>query len=253
MADYYYAELLFDPNQHAFLDIVDQTSKIMIDSGCTFREIIIPRQKFDSKIKWGDFSTAGMDQLREMCSMAEQEGIQNQSNLISFPPGWGRIMYEYHFKFDERLNDEIWDEEEETNALSTDVGLSFTYTPFSELDRYIKLTICLWEDFVLKHGSPETHIANLRSVIGFFNNISQAISPFFGVMNNELHINADKSLELLRQGRLPEGNEYVLVGKTLLGMLDPAALTASGRHAGSLKDGSIIIEFTDRWAPASAL
>jgi len=253
MADYYYAEMLFSPDKSSFFNVIEGSVNALLSSGCEFREIVVPRERFAKEIKWGEFTTAGLDRLREMCDAVTREAMSEGRKMISFPPGWGRIMFEYKFDFDEALSDEIWDEEEETNALSTDFGASFTYSPTGSLSKYIKLTFSFWEDFVLTHGDPATHIGNLNRIFTFWEHISLALSPYFGVMNNELHINADSSYDLLSAGELPKGNEYVYIGQQSLGLLDVDALKSSGRRVRALRDGSLIIEFTDRWAPGSAL
>lgn len=253
MADYYYAELLFDPDEIPLEDVVVRTVGALMSAGCEFSEVTVPTQRFNREIKWGEFKTVGLDGLRPMCEAAIKEGLADGRNIISFPQGWGRVMFEYKFEFEDHLNSEIWDEEEETNALSTDLGVAFTYSPSEKISRYILMRISFWEDFVLNHGSLEVHIANMRRAIGFFNAICSDISPYFGAMNKELHISPDRSLDNLKAGKLPEGNEYVFVGKRYTPMLDLAALAASGHRSATLCDGSIIIEFTDRWTPGSAL
>lgn len=253
MADYYYAELLFDPDDVPFVDCIARAVNALIGAGCEFREIVVPKQRFTRDIKWGEFSSAGLGSLREMCDLTLQEGLAENRHVVSFPPGWGRVMFEYKFAFDPELEEEIWDEEEETNALVTDLGAAFSYSPTSFANKYIKLTISFWEDFVLRHGNPETHVANFRKITSFWESIAREAPPYFGVMNNELHINHDRSLDALKAGQLPEGNEYVLVGNKLLGLLDQQALAASGRKVAALADGSVLIEFTDRWVPSSAL
>lgn len=253
MADYYYAEMLFNPDKDSFADVIEGSVKALINSGCEFTEIIIPRQRFTKEIKWGEFSSAGIENLREMCDAVMHHSSQQGLKVISFPPGWGRVMFKYDFNFDEQLSDEIWDEEEETNALSTDVGASFTYSPAGNLSEYIKITISFWEDFVLRGGRTATHIVNLNRILGFWESISRTLSPYFGVMNRELHINSDASYDLLCAGKLPEGNEYVYIGKQSLRFLNATALKSSGRPYRAIGDDSVLIELTDRWAPGSAI
>jgi len=162
-------------------------------------------------------------------------------------------MFQFDFDFDENLSDEIWDEEEETNALFTDLGASFTYSPAGSISKYIKITLSFWEDFVLRGGETATHIGNLNRVLGFWENISRTLSPFFGVMNSELHINTDASYDLLCAGKLPVGNEYVYIGRQSLRFLNAAALKSSARPYRAIGKDGVLIEFTDRWAPGSAI
>ena len=253
MADYYYAEMLFDPDETRFPDVVEGVVGTLLASGCHFRMITLPKTISSSKINWGGFSAAGLDRLREMCEQATSEGLMQKRRLISFPPGWGRIMFRCDFAFDEELHDEIWDEEEDTGARSTDLGLAFTFSPLHEAGRYTRMTLSFWEDCVLQNGEPATHINNTRTILNIFEMLSQNMHPYFGVMNNELHVNPDRSLDRLKSGELPDGNEYVYVGQKLTGLMDMAKLSASGRRLKTLPDGGVIIEFTDRWGAASAL
>ena len=253
MADYYYAELLFDPNSIRMVDLIERSINTLIRSGCEFREIVMPKERFSKDIKWGEFSTVGLDDLHPMCEAVTNDAISNNLDIISFPPGWGRVMFEYMFAFEDVMENEIWDEEEESNALSTDLGISFAYNHGGNLPKRIKMTISFWEDFVLTNASPETNMTNMRQAISFMENLCTAVSPFFCVMNKELHVNIDRSLDKMIAKQLPEGNEYVMVGKQILDRLDMTALNASSHRAATLKDGSLIIEFTDRWAPYSAL
>jgi len=253
MADYYYAEFLFDPDRARFADVVEGAVGALMNSGCQFRVITLPKATAVDTTRWGGFVAEGLDRLREMCEEVTSEGLIEKRRLISFPPAWGRIMFSFDFDFDPELSDEIWDEEDDTGARATDLGLSFTFSPMQEAGRYCKLTLSFWEDFVLRGGQTATHIDNMRKIINILKRLSTYLSPYFGVMNNELHTNPDRSLELLRQGRLPEGNEYVYVGHEMTGMLNLDRLTSSGYRSMVLPDGAIIIEFTGRWGSLTPL
>ena len=119
--------------------------------------------------------------------------------------------------------------------------------------RKIKLTMSLWFDYILAHGSDETHLRNAIQLLWMIEHMSNVTDPYFSVMNTELHIDIDKSLGLLLEGKLPEGNDFAIVGPTHVDKIDFNALKASGYPYRTLSGGSVAIQFTDRWGGKNAL
>ena len=82
--------------------------------------------------------------------------------------------------------------------------------------------------------------------------INTSVPPYFGVLNSELRINIDKSLEYLNNNCLPEGNELVFIGSKLANLLDKDKLREAKLHYREITDQGIFVQFTDRWSGMSA-
>ena len=253
MADYYYIDLYFDPDEYLFCEVVVDCVTALMDYGCTLKKIVIPRDDDVLTISGGEYDTHGLNQLFSLCNDHTHEMEHQNNKFISFPPRWGRILLQYNFALSPFSLAEIQDEEEDTNTSILDVGLAFMYTTDENYGKKIKLTISIWEDFLLSNGDINLHLENLHTILKMIERINMSVPPYFGVLNSELKINIDKSLEYLNNSCLPEGNELVFIGSKLAKLLDKDKLREAKLHYRETSDQGIFVQFTDRWPGISAL
>lgn len=252
MPDFYYMDLYFDPDATPLVDTVDSCVNAIIQSGCDFKKIIIPADPSIQTTKNGKFGIVGLEHLRSTCQLCQDEMLGSGSTLFSYPPRWGRIVFDHAFAIDSDLSDEVYDEEDETGAKSSEMGLCFQFYNHEGMGRKIKMTMNFWEDFILKRASQQTHQRNINFIAHMLETINYAVGPYFGAMNTELKINTDRSLDLLMRGTLPEGNDFVFVGEALAQKLDVAELDRRAIAYRDFSDGSILIQFTDRFGSIRA-
>jgi hypothetical protein len=252
LPDYYYAEFYFDPAEHAFQDIVEGCVSAVINAGCTFDMVVMPKATVSSTTSGGEFEAIGLENLKAVVSSYTEEMLKSGNTIISFPPRWGRIMFECDFAIDNDLIDEVLDEEEESRANSKSLGLSFVLVAAGEKGGKVKANLSFWEEFILTYGKKETNISNMRRILDIIRHMCGTVPPYFGAMNSELHINTDRSLQLLSSNNPPVGNEFVLVGERLLDKLNLDVLGKPGLNWSRLNE-AVIIQFVDKWGGASAL
>jgi hypothetical protein len=246
--DFYYIDLLYDPKDTDFGSVVGGATGALVEAGCAFDRVsmLAPTDEGDRAF----FARAPEMDARNLGEVAGSywEAMRARGqNIITFPP-MGRVMLRYPFKFDEDILDDIHEEEEESGSSRDAVGLSFSFSDSATLGKKIDASVSFWEEYVLTLGRPETHRANMADILGMVERVALATRPYFGAMNNEIHLGTDRSLDLLRDGRLPEGNDYVLVGAREVPRLDIDALKRSRRPVRRLgEEGGLIIEFTRRW------
>jgi hypothetical protein len=252
MPDFYYIELYFSPDESSLADVVDGCVASLIESGCAFDKVIMPKPDFKYLSASGRHDVCGLDNLREVVTAYADEMEKNGLVFIAFPPRWGRISFQYDFEFDSEIQDEVDAEEEETGSMARNIGLSFMYITDRDMGRKYKANMCFWNEYILSHGRNETHVHNMKRILNFVEKISQTMKPYFGAMNDEIHLDPDKSLKMLKTGRLPTGNEFVFVGDKLLDGLNILELEKSGLKWKNLPEG-VIIQFGDRWGGLSAV
>jgi len=252
MLDYYYVDLYFDPEQIAFEKIVDSCVSSLIASGCKFEQVTMSNPVAGQNVTFGEHVDLGPGDVPSVAAAYAREMIQSGKKVISFPP-LGRIMFSYPFRLDNAALEDVHEEEEESHSSFEDIGLTFTYTASTGSGQTVKASLSFWEEYVLKSGAPELQVRNMRDVLGMVSRIARATPPFFGAMNTELHLNTDASLSLLKGGRLPEGNEFVIVGRALISKLDVKALKESRYQVAPLPGGGAIIQMTDKWGGLKAV
>lgn len=252
MLDYYYIDLYFDPEKAPFQKVVERFVYTLMAKGCTFQKAIMARPDTNQNIPFEEHVDLHPDDLPAMANAYVEEMMQDGQNLISFPP-LGRIMFSYDFRFDDIMLDEIHEEEDDSRSSCDTLGLTFTLSLVPGQASRIKASLSLWEEYVLINGTPEVQAGNMRDIIGMITQIAQRTPPFFGAMDNEMHLNTDDSLALLMEGRLPEGNEFIVIGKPLMDKVDTDALKQKGYPVGPMPDGGIIIQMTDKWDGISAV
>lgn len=247
MPSYYYIDLYYDGK---FGDVVKGVIQGLKDFGCVFRKATIQERPEDKQHR----EFVGEDSLQAFTDMAEafiEDRMARAQTVVSFPT-WGRIIFGYDFEIDEDSIDDINAEEEETRTSHTDVGLSFVFTANEGAQAHTKtctkVTIALWEDYLLSLGKPDTHHYNMSKIIAMLEAVYDRSLPNFGVLNEELHISIDRSLTKLLSGDLPDGNDYTLVGKKHIILLDAERLLAAGLPYRMLSDGGVLIQFRNRWA-----
>jgi hypothetical protein len=252
MLDYYYIDLYFDPGRVSLRDVVHSTVSSLVSGGCSYEKVTVSDPKASGSVNFGEHVALAAPDLPAVASAYVDEMLKDGQRLISFPP-LGRVMFSYPFRLDEDLLEDIYDEEEESSSSSEVIGLTFLYSAVSGSGPLIKASLSFWEEYILKNGRPEIQVKNMSDILSMIVRISSKCPPFFGAMNTEIRLNTDASLELLNQGRLPEGNEFIVVGGGLMPKLDMQALKASGYHMGTLPDGGVIIQMADKWAGLKAV
>jgi len=252
MLDYYYIDLYFDPKQYSFEQVVRSCITSLIASGCRYEKVTMSNPEVNRNVNFGEHVALKPEELPAVAAAYVDEMKQKGQKFISFPP-LGRVMFHYSFRLDEAVLDDIHEEEEDAHSSYEDFGLTFSYTTSAEAGMKIKASLNFWEEFVLKNGTPELQVENMRDILGMVVRIAAETPPYFGAMNTEIHLNTDASLSLLGGGKLPEGNEFALIGGPLMPKLDMKALKASKYPMGSLPDGGCVIQMADKWAGLKAV
>jgi hypothetical protein len=253
MIDFYYIDLYFDPARHGLEHVVESCVTGLMQAGCTFRKVVMARPDSRQAVTFDEHVSLGPADLPAVAAAFASELEEAGQPFISFPP-LGRVMFSFPFAIDEDIAEDVYEEEDEMHGSHTDIGLTFTYTASARAGRKIKATLNLWEEYVLtKGGSPRTNVRNMQAVIGMIEAMSGRAKPYFGAMDDEIHLDTDVSYDLLMSGKLPKGNEFVFVGPALQGNLDMGLLKASGRPWRVHPDGSTIIQFADKWNGMSAV
>jgi len=245
MPVFYYVDFYYDPARSRFEDVVGGCVSGLMKSGCKFRNIVMSGEGFKKQVSLQEHVRLTPGDIRRFAAAFAEEMRAEGKHFFSFPP-MGRVLFEQDFRFDEALVEEIEEEERETRASARAVGLHCTFSEDEASGRKIKASLSLWEEYVLTYGSGEKSRHNMARVLEMAANIYGETAPYFGAMNNEISLNTDASLELLKSGKLPSGNEYVLVGKDCMEMLDLGALKRSGYRWKAMGDGGVIIQFEDK-------
>ena len=254
MAEYYYIDLYFDPDEHPFCDLIIECVSSLLEAGCSLKKVVIPTaESLKATPGKGVSNSYGIEDIHALCRSHQKKMNEKNEPFVSFPPDWGRIVIEKDFEIDQEIRSDAEDEEAETNSDLGDIALSFRYTQSEAYGRKIKLTLSLWYDFVLSHGHADTHIRNLRSLISLLEHMSTFAAPYFGVMNTELHIDIDRSLGRLHEGGIPDGNDLAIVGPAYADKLNTKALDMVGLKYWKLNSGMYMIQFTKRWEGKSVL
>lgn len=245
MPVYYYVDFYYDPARTRLEDVVGGCVSALMKSGCKFRNIVMSGEGFKKQISLKEHVRLTPEDIRTFAAAFAEEMRAEGKRFFSFPP-MGRVLFEQDFRFDEALLEEVEEEERETRASARTVGLHCTFSDDEASGKKIKASLNLWEEYVLTYGSNEKSRQNMARVLEMAANIYGETGPYFAAMNNEIRLNTDASLELLKSGRLPAGNEYVMVGKPCMEMLDLGALKRSGYKWKALSDGGVIIQFEDK-------
>lgn len=245
MPIFYYVDFYYDPARSRFEDVVGGCVAALVKSGCKFRNIVMSGEGFKRQVSLQEHVRLSPDDIRWFAAAFAEEMRAEGKRFFSFPP-MGRILFEQDFRFDEALLEEVEEEEREIRTSARTVGLHCTFSEDEASGTKIKASLSLWEEYVLTYGSGEKSRHNMARVLEMAAKIYGETGPYFGAMNNEIRINTDASLELLKSGRLPTGNEYVLVGKPCMKMLDLGSLKRSGCKWKALGDGGVIIQFEDK-------
>ncbi|MCK4911429.1 MAG: hypothetical protein KAR83_07290 [Thermodesulfovibrionales bacterium] len=246
MPDFYYADLYFDPEDRGLKDIVDSCVYALQCAGAQFDKVFLVSSSSMQQVSIGEHVQI---EARDLGVLAETylEEHEGKSNFFfSFPPQ-GRIMFKYDFVLDEYLIEEIRDEEEDTRSSANDLGLTFVYSVTESGGRRVKASLSFWEEYLLTHGSGEVHRKNIERIVALVEAINLNVEPYFGALNSELHLNTDKSHDLLRAGKLPEGNDFVLVGKQLAHLLDMDEVRAQGIKHVVLQNKAVMLELSNKW------
>lgn len=252
MLDYYYIDLYFDPDRDSFGKVAEACIKALRAGGCEFRKVVMASADTRKSVDMEEHVQLSLEDLPAVAEAYAEEMESSGTQFISFPP-LGRVMFHCPFSFDDSLMDDIHEDEDEAHSEAEDMGLVMMYTTSQEAGRKIKVSLSFWEEYVLSHGKPETHLANMRRVLRMVRAIYEHATPYFGAMNKEIHLDTDLSLTYLIQSRLPEGNEFAIVGKRFMDMIKTSEVEAAGYKWASMPDGGIIIQFEDKWEGQSAL
>lgn len=241
MPDFYYIEFIFSKDRD-FGEVVQGCLGSMVKAGCTLRRVNFQEPPDLGPPYFADGIGLDLDEIGKKAGAYLKDRRGRGRKKVSFPP-WGRVVFWYNFYFGDILHDDLADEEQETGTSAREIGVSF-----SADDNTIKMDLSLWEEYVLTHGSDEYHIRNMGSVLRIVESIYDDNRPLFGALNSEIAINSDRSMENLMNGRLPEGNDFVIVGSDLVPELNRQALESSGFKWKEFGDGGVVIQFTERWS-----
>ncbi len=247
MPDFYYIDLYFDPEEKTLREIVDGCVYSLICSGATFDKVFLVSSANMKQVSVGEHVQIEPQDLGVIAETYLEEHEGETNFLFSFPPH-GRIMFKYDFVLDQYMLDEIADEEADTKCSANDIGVTFMYTVSRHGGRRVKVSMSFWEEYLLTHGSWEVHRMNIKKIFTFIKAINQNVEPYFGAMNSELHLNTDESFDMLREGKLPEGNDFVFVGKQMIHLLDMDAVKAKGIKQTVMPNKAVILELSDKWA-----
>ncbi len=246
MPDFYYIDLYFDPEEKSLRKIVDGCVYSLICSGATFEKVFLVSSSNRKQVSIGEHVQIEPQDLGVLAEAYLEERKGETNFLFSFPP-LGRIMFKYDFVLDQYMMDEIAEEETDTKSSANDLGMTFSYSVSEHGGKRLKVSISFWEEYLLTHGSWEVHRRNIEKIYSFIGAIDQNVEPYFGAMNSELHLNTDKSHDLLREGKFPEGNDFVFVGKQMLHLLDMDEVKARGIRQTVMPNKAVILELTDKW------
>lgn len=262
MPDFYYIDFYFDPAETGFKPVVDGCISALTGSGARFKKILM---------------SASKDEVRRQVSFAEHVRIEpadigavaaaymeeyeeeDEMKAVTFPP-MGRVMFEFDFRFDTMMLDEMEDEERDTRSSAREIGLTFLYTigkagnkkpaasapSFASMGR-IKASMSMWEEYVLTHGNGDIHAHNMRRLISIVDAVAAKSGPYFGAMNNEIHLDTDRSLDGLMRNGVPAGNEMVVVGPGLRGKLNMDIINRYGFGVRDTARGGAIVQLAPRW------
>lgn len=244
MPDFYYVDMYFENDSSRFSDVVDGCISGILAAGGTFKRIMMSTMSSGggAPVNMDDHIRLAPKDIKAVAAAYVDDMLAEGNAVISFPH-LGRVIFEYDFKLDEELYDDIEDEEAATRTKAHDIGLTFFYYDNQAPGRKIKVSLSFWEEFLLKHCSSETSEYNTAKVLHILENINEKASPSFGAMNNEIHLNLDRSLDAMLSGSLPYGNEYVLVGRSMEDQLDLRRLIADGVPYRKLKGGGVVVMF----------
>ncbi len=246
MPDFYYADLYFDPEDRDLKDIVDSCVYALQCAGAKFEKVFLVSSSTMRQVSIGEHVQIEARDLGVLAETYLEEHEGKNNFFFSFPPQ-GRIMFKYDFILDQYLIDEIRDEEEDTHSSANDLGLTFTYSVTETGGKRMKATLSFWEEYLLTHGSGGVHRLNIEKIVALVETINLNVEPYFGALNSELHLNTDKSYDLLQAGNLPEGNDFVLVGKQLVHLLDMDEVRARGIRHTVLQNKAVMLELTSKW------
>jgi hypothetical protein len=111
--------------------------------------------------------------------------------------------------------------------------------------RRIKASLSFWEEYILTYGDGGANRYNMGRILEMVREVCARTRPYFGAMNTELHLDTDKTLELLLKKGVPSGNEFVIVGEPLRDKVSFDALP--GLAWKDLPGGGVLIQWSDRW------
>lgn len=247
MPDFYYIDLYFDPKEKSLREIVDGCVYSLMCSGAKFEKAFLFSSTSRQQVSIGEHVKIEPQELGILAEAYLEEHAGENNFFYSFPPH-GRIMFKYDFILDQYMLDEIAEEENDTKSSANDLGVTFTYSHSEQGGERVKVSLSFWEEYLLTHGSGEVHRMNIDKIFTFLEAINQNVSPYFGAMNSELHLNTDMSLDMLKAGNIPDGNDFVYIGKQMIHLLDMDKVRSEGIAHITLANNSIILEITDRWA-----
>ncbi len=246
MPDFYYIDLYFDPEEKTLREIVDGCVYSLICSGATFEKVFLVSSTNWKQVSLGEHVQIEPQDLGVLAEAYLEERKEENDFLFSFPPH-GRIMFKYDFVLDQYMLEEIAEEEADTKSSANDIGVTFMYSVSKHGGKRVKASMSFWEEYLLTHGSEKVHRINIKKICSFIEAINQNVEPYFGAMNSELHLNTDKSHDMLREGKLPEGNDFVFVGKQMLHLLDMDAVKANGIRQRVMPNKAVILELSHKW------
>jgi len=244
MPDFYYIDLYFDPEGRNFGAIVDGCVNSLLSVGATFEKVMMARDDARKQVIVGEHVTIQPGDLGALAE-AYLEDIEKENNYIVSFPHLGRIMFKHGFTLCQSMVDEIREEEKETRTSANDIGLSFSYSVTQQSGGRVKASLSFWEEYLLMHSTDEAHADNIGKIMDILATINQEVKPFFGAMGPELHLDTEKAYNKLWSGQMPDVNDFAIVGKSMVHMIDPDLLAAS-RHR-TLADGAVIIQFSTKW------
>jgi hypothetical protein len=253
MPTFYYIDFFYDPGEQPFEAVVDGCISSMLESGCRFQKVVMSIEGLKQMTTLEEHIILKPGDLGGFAGAYAKEMQAEGQAFVSFPP-LGRIIFEYDFRFDDDVLEELEQEEADTHSRANLIGLNFTYSDEEAVGRKIKASLSFWEEYILTYGDGGSNRYNMNRILEMVGQICARTGPYFGAMNSELRLDTDRAFELLVKNGLPEGNDFVIVGGAFRDKLSFDDLRGSGLTWKDLPGGGVLIRSSDRWemeGPAS--
>lgn len=237
-------DFYIDPRNRDLGQIIDESVQTFVQVGGRFKDVKIPSVE--------DYSLPRMKQKysfeRKAIGLVEATkiAISDLTARIAQAPEHPDLPVTMIFLLDFEIDDKLWKRIMENPKSAgpeavKEVSLRFWYDEDPATGPKISVSIHPWEEYVLMYGEEETHGRNKLKILQIAEGIYEQARPYFAWMDNETE-SSDQSFDLLRNGDLPTGNEFVMVGPTMIHLLDIEKLQSSKFPWKRLADGGIMIQ-----------
>lgn len=241
MPAFYWSRLYIDTEDIGIIQLIDNTMNSLIKSDCHFKGVSISQAEDESVrpqnqkfiVEWMSLSV----KEARILAIRDLDDWISGFHVGKWTPGV-QLVFEYDFKFDDVLK--VRGRDKDIKDVN-EVKLSFWYLKDKRFKNKIVIDIATCEEYVLMYGKKETHQHNKKNILGMIENIYINTGPYFGWMDGEAN-SKDNSFNLLLKGKVPVGNEFVIIGKKMIKKLNKRKLEKSKHYWKILPDGGIIIQ-----------